>query len=125
MSQSLASIHLDGTASARKRVTASRSQRKAVESTRTVPSWRPYVLNRVRQTIRTLTAASGRWCYQFVLLAGIRPAISNADGYAVLAVVVMAAVVVAIVILVAVFAAKPSRRRDALAVLDRILRWKT
>jgi hypothetical protein len=83
------------------------------------------VLNRVRQTIRTLTAASGRWCYQFVLLAGIRPAISNADGYAVLAVVVMAAVVVAIVILVAVFAAKPSRRRDALAVLDRILRWKT
>jgi len=82
------------------------------------------VLNRVRQSIRTFTATSGRWCYQSFVLAAFGPAITRADGYAVLAVVVLAIVLVAIVALAAVFSAKPARRRAALAVLERFLRWK-
>ena len=83
------------------------------------------MLNRVRQSIRAFTATSGRWCCQSVVLAAIVPAISSTDGYAVLAVIVLAVVLVAIVILVAIFAAKPARRSAvALAVLDRIFRWK-
>jgi hypothetical protein len=83
------------------------------------------VLTRVRQTVRALTAASGRRFYQFALLAGIRPAIGKVSGdWVLVAIVVLAAVLVAIVILAAVFSVRPSRRRAALAVLDRILRWK-
>jgi hypothetical protein len=52
-----------------------------------------------------------------------RPAIAKVSGDTVL-VVVLAAVLVAVVILAAVFSDKPARRRAALAVLDRILRWK-
>lgn len=82
------------------------------------------MLNRVRQSIRTFTVASGHWCCQSVVLAAIVPAISKADGYAILAVAVLAVVLVAIVALAAVFSAKPARRRAALAVLERFLRWK-
>ena len=82
------------------------------------------MLNRVRHSIRTLTATSGRWCCQSVVLAAIVPAISKADSYAVLAVVALAVVLVAIVALAAVFSAKPSRRKAAREVLDRLLRWR-
>jgi amino acid permease len=86
------------------------------------------VLNRVRQTVRTLTATSGRRFYQFALLAVIRPTVPGIGGDAVLTVAaVLAVVLVAIVALavIALYSKKPFRRRNALAVLDRILRWKT
>jgi hypothetical protein len=85
------------------------------------------VLNRVRQSIRAFTAASGPRFYQFALLAAIRPTTQGVSGDAVMAVaVVLALVLVAIVVLaaIAIYSKKPFRRRNALAVLDRILRWK-
>ena len=86
------------------------------------------MLNRVRQSIRAFTAASGRRFYQFALLAVIRPTVPGIGGDAVLAVAgVFAVDLVAIVVLaaIAIYSKKPFRRRNALAVLDRILRWKT
>ena len=82
------------------------------------------MLNRLRQRVRALAAASGSRVYQFALLAEIRPAIGKMGGDTVLVVIVLAAVLVAVVILPAVWSTKPTRRRAALAVLDRILRWK-
>lgn len=83
------------------------------------------MFNRVRQTVRALTDTSiSRVCH-FGLLAGIGPAISKTDGYAVLVIIVIALGLVAFVALVAIYAAKPARRSAvALAVLERILRWK-
>jgi hypothetical protein len=82
------------------------------------------VPNSLRQTVQALTAASGRRVSQCALLVEARPAIAKIGGDAMLGVVILAAVLVAVVILAAVFAAKPARRRAALAVLDRIFRWK-
>ena len=84
------------------------------------------MLNRVRQTVRALTAASGRRAGQCALLVGARPAIAKIGGgdAVLVVVVVLVAVLVAVVVLAAVFSAKPARRRAALAVLDRLLRWK-
>jgi hypothetical protein len=85
-----------------------------------------HVLNRVRQAVSALIAASGRRVSQCALLAEARPAIARIGGDSALLVVVvaLAATLVAVVVLAAVFSAKPARRRAALAVLDRIFRWK-
>ena len=84
------------------------------------------MLTRVRQTVRALTAASGRRVWQCGLLVEARPAVAKIGGSTelIVAVVILAAVLVAVVVLAAVFSTKPARRRAALAVLDRILRWK-
>jgi hypothetical protein len=72
------------------------------------------------------TAASGRRVCQFGLLAEAGPTIAKIGGGTELmaALVILAAVLTAAVVLAAVFSTKPARRRAALAVLDRILRWK-
>lgn len=82
------------------------------------------MLNRVRRSVGAFTAASSRRVYPLALLAVVRPAIGTLGGVTIAAVVVLAAALLASVILAAVFSAKPSRRRDALAVLDRLLPWK-
>lgn len=83
------------------------------------------MFNRVRQYVRALTSTSiSRVCH-FGLLVGIKPAIAGADGYAVLFIIVLAVGLVVFLAVVAIYAAKPARRSAvALAVLDRILRWK-
>ena len=81
----------------------------------------------VRQHVCSLIAAAGRRACQFALVAVVKPAITETGSGLVLAAVVILAVVllvVAVVVLAAVFSGKPARRRAALAVLDRILRWK-
>jgi hypothetical protein len=81
------------------------------------------VLNRVVQRARALMAASGRRLGQLALVAPVAPAIKE-DGAAMLAVAVLIVVLVAGVAWTAIWSAKPSRRKAALAVLDRLLRWK-
>lgn len=84
------------------------------------------MLTRVRQAVRALTAASGRRVFQCGLLVEARPAVAKIGSGTelVVAVIVLAAVLVAVVVLAAVFSTRPARRRAALAVLDRIFRWK-
>lgn len=82
------------------------------------------MLDRVRQSIRAFTATPGRRLSQLVVLAQVKPAI-RADGDAVLAMAaVLLVILVAGVVLPAVWSGKPTRRRAALAVLDRLVRWK-
>jgi hypothetical protein len=82
------------------------------------------VLNRVFQRARALMAAPGRRFCALALVAQAGPAV-KADGGAALAVAaVLLVVLVAGVVLPAVWSVKPARRRAALAVLDRLVRWK-
>lgn len=84
------------------------------------------MLTRVRQAVHALTAASSRRAWQCGLLVEARPAIAKIGGGTelIVAIVILAAVLTAVVVLAAVFSTKPARRRAALAVLDRIFRWK-
>ena len=82
------------------------------------------MLNRVVQRARALTAAPGRRLCQLAIVAQAGPAV-RADGYVALAVAaVLLVVLVGGVVLPAVWSAKPTRRKAALAVLDRIIRWR-
>jgi hypothetical protein len=79
----------------------------------------------VRQYVCPLIAAAGRRACQFALVAEVKPAITETgSGLVVAAIVILAVVLVAVVVLVAIFSARPARRRAAMAVLDRIFRWK-
>ena len=84
--------------------------------------------NRVRQSFRAVTAVLSRRTWQFASVALVRPAIGRLGGDAVMAgvvlVVVLIAVLVAGVVMPAVWSVRSTRRRAALAVLDRLLRWK-
>jgi hypothetical protein len=82
------------------------------------------LLNRVVQRIRALVAAPSRRFCQLALVAQAAPAV-KADGTAVLAVAGLLLIVLLVgVVLPAVWSVKPARRKAALAVLDRLLRWK-
>lgn len=71
------------------------------------------MFKRVRQGVRASA-----------LLAPVIPAV-RADGSTVVLVVALAAVLVIIVVVwAAIWSRDADRRKDALAVLDRLLRWK-
>lgn len=80
----------------------------------------------VRRRSRSLTTAATRTLFPCALIAAARPDLAKISGDAVLLLplVLLAGLVLAVVVLAAVFSDKPARRRAALAVLDRLLRWK-
>ena len=80
------------------------------------------MVNRVRRSIRTRRAASGRRFCQLALLPAIAKIVGGATALAVDVDVAIA--LVALVAAIAIFAKDEPRRRSALAVLDRILRWR-
>jgi hypothetical protein len=83
-------------------------QRKAVNPIRTT-FWESHVFNSVRQGIPVL-----------MILAPVR-----AGGSTLLSAVVLSAVLVIVfVVWAAIWSRDPERRKNALDVLDRLLRWK-
>lgn len=85
--------------------------------------------NRVRQSIRAFAVASGLGFSGVALVPAIGKFIGGSTLLVVAvllaAVLVVIVLLLAVVALVAMFSAKEDSRSDAaLAVLDRILRWK-
>jgi hypothetical protein len=101
-------------------------QRKAVNSQSARLHQEPHVLNRVRQSARALAGPSANRLGQLALLAQAKTAINKiAGGQWTLALVVLIAVLLIVGVLwPAIWSQKPSRRKAALAVLDRLLRWR-
>jgi hypothetical protein len=105
-------------------VTASRSNgRPSIQLAQ--PIWRKYVHVSVRECIRTREV--GCPCavpriHAFAQASTVSKILSNQDALVVLG--ILAILVIVLVVLPAVWSEKPTRRKAALAVLDRLLRWR-
>lgn len=101
-------------------------QRKAVDPTRPTPLLRPYVNNRLRERVFAREKGSPCRAYQLGALALASGPVSDVTGspYVLLGLALLLALVTGLVIVPAIWSRRAARRKAALDVLDRLLRWK-
>ena len=88
------------------------------------PKLRPFVNNRLRE--RILAREEGSPSRHIGALTLVSGPVSQVAGrpYVLIGLAVFLVLVVGLVVFPAVWSSKPARRKAALAVLDRLLRWK-